>query len=474
MTDAYEAVIGLEVHAELATKTKMFCPCANRFGAPPNTLVCPVCMGLPGTLPIPNKRAAELTVKAGLATGCTVSDIARFDRKNYFYPDLPKAYQISQYELPICRNGGIDIIIEGKSKHIRINRIHLEEDAGKLIHDKNTGTLIDYNRCGIPLIEIVSEPDIRGADEARAYLTELRTILVYAEISDCKMNEGAFRCDVNISVRKKGSATLGVRTEIKNINSFSFVAKAISYEIARQTKILEANGKILSETRRFDSKTGTTQTMRIKENTDDYRFFPEPDIPPFKISREQVAKLADTLPRLPNERRKLYTEKYGIGAAEAAVIASDKETADYFESSAEQTRYPKLAANILLTELLSKNFSDGFQIPLSAQNLAELATLYGDCTINSSTVKKLLKMLANTDISPTELVQKYKLAQINDQKIIEDNVKKAIEENPKLVSDYKSGKLSAKKAIIGKIMAASNGRANPVLTDRILSELLEQ
>lgn len=474
MTDAYEAVIGLEVHTELATETKMFCSCANRFGAPPNTLVCPVCMGLPGTLPIPNKQAAELTVKAGIATGCTVSDIARFDRKNYFYPDLPKAYQISQHEYPICRNGGIDVIAEGKIKHIRINRIHLEEDAGKLIHDKNVGTLIDYNRCGVPLIEIVSEPDIRTAEEAKAYLTELRTILMYSDISDCKMNEGALRCDVNISVRKKGSSALGVRTEIKNINSFSFVAKAISYEFSRQVKVLEANGKILPETRRFDSKTGTTQTMRIKESADDYRFFPEPDIPPFKISREQVARLADTIPRLPAERRKLYTEKYGIGVSEAAVIASERKIADYFESSAERTRYPKLAANILLTELLSQNSTDSFNVSLSAEDLAELATLYGDGEINSSTVKKLLKMLTNTEMSPKELVQKYELAQINDTTFIENAVKTALAENPKLVSDYKHGKLSAKKAIIGKIMSASNGRVNPALTDSILSELLKQ
>lgn len=474
MTDAYEAVIGLEVHAELATKTKMFCTCANSFGAPPNTLVCPICMGLPGTLPIPNRQAAELTVKAGLATSCTVSEIARFDRKNYFYPDLPKAYQISQYELPICRNGSIDITADGKSKRIRINRIHLEEDAGKLIHDKDAGTLIDYNRCGIPLIEIVSEPDIRSAEEARAYLTELRTILVYSDISDCKMNEGSFRCDVNISVRKRGSSELGVKTEIKNINSFSFVAKAISYEFSRQVDILEAKGKILSETRRFDSKTGTTQTMRVKETADDYRFFPEPDIPTFKISREKIAAIADTLPRLPNERRKLYTEKYGIGAPEAAVIASEKEIADYFESVAERTCYPKAAANILLTELLGQSSADKFQAPLAASSLAELATLYGECTVNSSTVKKLLKMLVNSDMSPTELVQKYNLAQINDKQVIADTVKKAVAENPKLVADYKGGKLSAKKAIIGKIMSVSDGKINPVIADRILSELLDR
>lgn len=471
MSERYEAVIGLEVHVELATKNKIFCDCSTRFGASPNTQVCPVCMGLPGALPVLNERAVDLAIAAGLATNCSIANVTRLDRKNYFYPDLPKAYQISQAELPLCSNGWLDISVGGESKRIRITRIHIEEDAGKLIHDKDIGTLIDYNRCGVPLIEIVTEPDIRTSEEARAFLTELRSVLMYTGISDCKMNEGSFRCDVNLSVRRMEDSSLGVRTEMKNINSFSFAAKAIEFEYARQAAVLEAGGEVTAETRRFDSKTGETYAMRSKESASDYRFFPEPDLPAFRISKERVNGIASTLPVFPAERRQMYAKKYGVSATDAEVIASRKELADYFEEAAENTQYPRIAANILLTELLASVSADGFQPRISAIYLAELASLYGEQTVNSSTVKKMIQMLPEAQMSPRELVRERGLGQINDIETLTRALEKVIAENPKLMEDYKNGKLAAKKAVIGRVMAATGGKANPKVLDDIWKDL---
>ncbi len=465
MTEAYEAVIGLEVHVELKSDTKIFCGCKNIFHAPPNTCVCPVCMGLPGSMPVLNLHAVELAVRAGLATGCKIASFTRFDRKNYYYPDLPKAYQISQYEHPLCTDGEIDI----GHKKIKITRIHMEEDAGKLVHHPDKGTLVDYNRCGIPLVEIVSEPDIRSAQEARDYLTELRTRLLYAGVSDCKMAEGSFRCDVNISVRKKGEQTMGVRAEIKNLNSFAFAAKAIEYEFLRQVELIESGGKVLPETRRFDEVSGRTFTMRVKETASDYRFFPEPDLQPFVIERDYVSRIQAEMPQMPNERRQRYISVQGLGEDEARIITSSPELADYYDSASALTKYPKICANILLTELLGAAQADAFECELRADRLAGIATLFGEERINSSTVKKLIKLCIQTGGLPEDITRENGLEQINDAELLKNVLSRVIEEQPKLLADYLGGKLAAQKAIIGRAMALTGGRANP----RMLNELWE-
>ncbi len=472
MTDEYEAVIGLEIHIELATETKIFCSCKTDFGAAPNTQICPVCMGLPGTLPTLNSKAVEYAIKAGLAVGCNIAEYTRFDRKNYFYPDLPKAYQISQNEYPICRDGKIEINTENGKKTVRIKRIHLEEDAGKLLHRADIGTLVDYNRCGVPLIEIVTEPDLRSAEEARLFLGELRTAILYTGISDCKMNEGSMRCDVNLSVRKKGTHLPGTRTEMKNINSVSFAAKAIEYEYSRQIQVLESGGQIVPETRRFDSKTGQTYAMRAKESSDDYRFFPEPDLRPLRISREYVKKIEKNMSVPPKQRRKTYTEKYMLSPTDAAILTSSPRLSDYFEAAAEATPYPKTAANIILSELLAEANADEFSPSLTSAQTAELATLYGNATVNSSTLKKLIKLLPSSDLCASELVEKNGLAQINDRQYISAVLDNVLSENPKLISDYLGGKSSVKKAIVGKAMAKTEGKANPKILDELLDGML--
>ncbi len=463
MKNKYVAVIGLEVHVELATKTKMFCSCKNTFSAPENTCVCPVCMGLPGSLPVLNREAVALAVRAGLATGCKISRLTRFDRKNYFYPDLPKAYQISQYEYPICTGGSICI----GDRSIGIARIHMEEDAGKLFHDKADGTRIDCNRCGIPLIEIVSKPEIHTPDEAKAYLTELRTRLLYARVSDCRADKGSFRCDVNISVKKEGDTALGVRSEIKNINSIAFVGKAIDYEFARQVAVLEAGGEILPETRRFDEASGKTFCMRVKETAADYRFFPEPDLLPFTVSEEYIREQAESLPEMPDARRKRYTEEFGLSLDDAKIITLRPALAEFFDRAAELCQNKKTCANILLTHLAAAAGADGFECKISCEQLAEISELFGSEKINSSTVKRLISMCADSREAPSALVEKHNLSQINDPDTIGEVLARVLHENPKLLSDYRGGKTAAEKAIIGKVMAATAGKANP----RILNEL---
>ena len=473
LEEKYQADIGLEVHVELATKSKIFCACPTRFGAFPNTQVCPVCMGLPGVLPTLNKKAVELAVTAGLATDCQIAKVTGFDRKNYFYPDLPKAYQITQNDLPICVEGHVDITVNGESRRIGIQRIHIEEDAGKLAHSQKDGTLVDYNRCGVPLIEIVSYPDMHSAEEAKEYLAELRRILLYAEVSDCKMNEGSFRCDVNLSVRKKGDEKMGVRAEMKNINSFSFAAKAIEYEFIRQATLLENGGEVLPETRRFDPDTGKTYPMRVKETAADYRFFSEPDLPCFDVPDALVSLLRQRLPRLPKQLREEYVSRWGLTPTDSEIIISRPPMAKYFEEAAALTDFPKTVANLMISELLSQMEAESFDTPVSARSLAEVANLYGEGTVNSSTVKKLLQMLEQSELSPRELVEKYGLAQINDEESIKKILLKVIEENPKLLADYKNGKTAAKKAIIGKIMAATGGKANPTLANKIFENMTD-
>ncbi len=463
-------VIGLEVHVELKTKTKIFCSCPTDFGAAPNTQCCPVCMGLPGTLPVLNGKVVEYAVKAGLATNCTIAHRSKQDRKNYFYPDLPKAYQISQYDLPLCENGWLDIETSGGSKRIGITRIHIEEDAGKLVHDDVHGTMIDCNRCGVPLIEIVSEPDIRSAEEAKAYLQKLRAVILYTGISDCRMNEGSLRCDVNLSVRKAGTEEFGTRTEMKNLNSFTFIVKAIEYEYRRQVEALEAGEEIVQETRRFDPDSGKTFSMRTKENANDYRYFPDPDLPPIDISEERIAVLRADIPELPDTRKMKYMEQYGLSAYDSELLTSDMALADYFEVAAKETSYPKLLANMLISEVFRLVETETFSCPIPAPHLAAIATLLGNNTVNSSTAKKLIKILWENDCDPVAYVKEQGLTQIQDDTVLLPLIRAAIAENPKSLSDYRNGKLAAAKAIVGQVMAKTGGRANPVR----LSELVEQ
>ena len=472
----YEMVIGLEVHCELGTKTKIFCTCPTTFGAEPNTQCCPVCMGLPGTLPVLNRQVVDYAVKAGLATNCTIARYSKQDRKNYFYPDLPKAYQISQYDLPLCEHGWLDIETDESAKRIGITRIHIEEDAGKLIHDPEKGTMIDCNRCGVPLIEIVSEPDIRSAAEAVAYVRKLRSILLYTGVSDCRMQEGSLRCDVNLSVRKAGSKEFGTRTEMKNINSFTFIQRAIEYEYKRQVDALESGEVITQETRRFDPNTGKTSCMRKKEDANDYRYFPDPDLPPIRLSEELISQLQSEIPVLPDERKKQYMERYGLTAYDGELLTASRELADYFEACAALTDYPKLLANLFIAEIfriLPPEFG-AEDLKATPARFAAVAQLMGEGTINSGTAKKLAIEVWNDDIDPVEAVEARGLAQINDVATITEWVRQALEESPALVKDYRAGKTKASSALIGRAMAKSQGKANPVLLNQIAMELLTE
>ena len=470
--DDYELVCGLEVHVELKTATKIFCSCPTAFGAPPNTQCCPVCAGMPGALPVLNRKVVELAVTAGLALNCSVTRLSREDRKNYFYPDLPKAYQISQFDLPLCTGGYVDILSDGKQKRIGITRIHIEEDAGKLIHD-DSGTLIDLNRCGVPLIEIVSEPDIRSAAEAADYARKLRSILLAAGVSDCRMNEGSLRCDVNLSVRKRGETALGTRTEMKNLNSFNYVEKAVEYEYRRQVELIKSGKKVVQETRRFDAASGKTFTMRVKENADDYRYFPDPDLPWISVGDEELEQLRRALPKLPDERKTGYTS-LGLSTKDAEQLVSDPELYEFFDAAVRLTKYPKILGNLILGELLS--LIDG-EIKLEPGALAKVSQLFGEGIVNSSTAKKLVRAIydaaeAGKAIDPESYVQDNNLAQIRDEGLLRGFVKEALDADPKAAEAYKAGKTAAAKAIMGKIMAKTGGRGDPVILDRLLYEEL--
>ncbi len=469
----YIMTVGLEVHVELKTKTKIFCACPVEFGAAPNTHICPVCMGLPGALPRLNAKAIEYAIKAGLVTNCEISETSEMDRKNYFYPDLPKAFQISQNEIPLCKGGYLDVNTPNGIRRIGIERIHVEEDAGKLVHNKSGDTLIDYNRCGTPLIEIMSKPDISSSDEAKAYLKKLRSLLLYTGISDCKMNEGSLRCDVNISVREKGSDTLGIRTEIKNINSFSFVAKAIDAEFSRQTEILKNGGKVVCETRRYNASSGKTERMRVKESADDYRYFPEPDLISVRVSPADVKRIASELPILPDVRFEKYTKKLGLSQYDADLLASDMALSDFFDVAEKYTKHKKILANILLGEILRLCDSEDFFCPISPEAIAELATFLGEERINSSTGKKLTSRLwqsAENGIydMPSRIVDAESLWQINSEEQLLKLVRSAIENDPRSAAAYKSGKTNALRAITGKIMAQTSGLANPMITEKLI------
>lgn len=478
----YEAVIGLEVHTELQTTTKIFCGCKTSFGAEPNTNVCPVCLGLPGVLPVLNKRVLEFAVRAGLALNCEISRFSKFDRKNYYYPDLPKNFQTSQFDLPICERGHLDIEVNGEKKQIRITRAHMEEDAGKLVHHGTSITdsdysLVDYNRTGTPLLEIVTEPDMRSAKEAVAYLEKMRAILQYIGISDCRMEEGSLRCDANVSVRPVGQKELGTKAEIKNINSFKGVEKAIEYEALRQAEILEDGGKIIQETRTWDEKEGVTKSMRTKEEANDYRYFPEPDLAPFTVSEEYIEDIRKTLPELPDERRERYIANFGLSSTDAQYMTNDKDTSDYFEKVVAAGADPKASVNWIMGEFASQLSNAGIEIakaPVTPENLAKLLALIAKGTISGKIAKKVFAEMWKDGADPEEIVKAQGFVQISDTGALKELVVKVIANNPKAVEDFKAGKKKAVGALVGQIMKETKGKANPKVINELLNDELKK
>jgi len=475
----WETVIGLEVHVHLKTKSKLFCGCSTEFGSVPNSNICPVCTGQPGTLPVLNKKAVEFAVLTGLATNCKIAKHSIFARKNYFYPDLPKNYQISQYELPLCEKGFLEIEIDGIPKKIGITRIHLEEDAGKLLHAIGSQeldySLVDYNRTGIPLLEIVSEPDISSPDEAYQYLTNLKAILRYIGISDCDMEKGSLRCDANISLRIVGEKKLGTKVELKNMNSFKAIRDALNYEIERQKEALNLNEKIVQDTRLWDEKSGETVSMRSKEQAHDYRYFPEPDLAPVEIDEKFLNDIRKNLVELPKDRKKRFIEKFGFSDYDAGVLTSEKSLADYFESVVNIVNEPKLISNWITTELLGKLNAENKDIissPVSSENLAEMIKLISDGTISGKIAKTVFEQMYNTGKSASEIVKEQGLVQISDEKEIEKLVGEAIAENQKAAAEFKAGKQQAIGALVGSVMKKSRGKANPKLVNEILMKKL--
>lgn len=472
MMDGYEMVIGLEVHVELKTKTKIFCACPTTFGAAPNTQCCPVCMGFPGTLPVLNRQVVHYAVLAGLATGCTIARYSKQDRKNYFYPDLPKAYQISQYDLPLCVGGHLTVETEAGEKRIGITRIHIEEDAGKLVHDPEKGTLIDCNRCGVPLIEIVSEPDIRTPQEAVAYLHKLKAVIEYTGVSDCRMQEGSLRCDVNLSIHKKDEP-FGTRTEMKNLNSFTSVQRAIEEEYRRQVEAVKKGEAIVQETRRFDQTTGKTSSMRRKENANDYRYFPDPDLAPIVLSDEVIAGWRKELPQLPDVRKAAYMADYGLTAYAAEQLVSSKYLADYFETAAQSTAAVKMLANLMISEVFRLLDGEDAKIPLNPAALAKIADMTEQSLISVGTAKKTIDALWNTPEAPEEYVTRMGLMQISDEAVLAEYVRKAIDTHPEMVAGYRQGKLTLKNALMGVAMGLSGGKANPVVLQKLMDAALD-
>ena len=474
--DDYEVIIGLEVHAELSTKTKIFCSCPTTFGANPNTQVCPICMGMPGTLPVLNEKVVEYAVKAGLATNCEIARKSKNDRKNYFYPDLPKAYQISQYDEPLCEHGYVEIENKDGKKKIGLTRIHIEEDAGKLNHDEfGGGSLVDLNRAGVPLIEIVSEPDLRSAEEVDSYLKKLKSILEYIEVSDCKMQEGSFRADVNVSVRKKGDTKLGTRTEMKNMNSFRSITRAIEYEVDRQIDVLEDGGKIEQETLRWDEVSGKTFSMRDKEDAQDYRYFPDPDLVAINLSDEYIENIKNNLPELPESRKERYLKEYKLSEKDASIITSSKYLSDLFEGAIKECNNPKAVSNWIISDIsriLNETEMDPIEIPFDSKQLGKLVILIDKGTISSSIGKKVLEELFENPKDPEEIIKEKGWIQISDEGAIKEVVMKVLEANPQSIADYKAGKDRALGFLVGQAMKETKGKANPkMLNEMFLEEL---
>ena len=475
----YEMVMGLEVHAELSTKTKIFCSCPTEFGGEPNTHTCPICMAMPGTLPVLNEKVVEYAVKAGLATNCEISRDSKNDRKNYFYPDLPKSYQISQFDKPLCEHGYIEIEDdEGNPKKIRLTRIHIEEDAGKLNHNEfGGGSLVDLNRAGVPLIEIVSEPDLRSSGEAERYLKKLKSILEYIEVSDCKMQEGSLRADVNVSVRKKGSDKLGTRTEMKNMNSFKAITRAIEYEAERQADVIEDGGKIDQETLRWDDVSGKTFPMRDKEDAQDYRYFPDPDLVAIRLSEEYIENIKNNLPELPESRKARYIDEFKLSEKDSNLLTASKYLSNLFEEAEEICKNAKAVANWILSDIsriLNEKEMEAEEIPFTGKELAKLVELIEKGTISSAIGKKVITELFENPKDPEEIIKEKGWIQISDEGAIKEVVIKVLENNPQSVADYKAGKDKALGFLVGQAMKETKGKANPQMLNKMFLEELNK
>ncbi|MEJ8546710.1 Asp-tRNA(Asn)/Glu-tRNA(Gln) amidotransferase subunit GatB [Brevibacillus borstelensis] len=473
----FETVIGLEVHAELSTNSKIFCGCPTEFGAPPNTHTCPICLGHPGVLPVTNRQAVEFAMKAALALNCEISRETKFDRKNYFYPDSPKAYQISQYDQPIGYNGWIDIEVNGVTKRIGITRLHLEEDAGKLTHSDFGGeSLVDFNRVGVPLIEIVSEPDLRSPEEARAYLEKLKAIIQYTEVSDVRMEQGSLRCDANVSIRPVGQAEFGTKTELKNMNSFRNVQVALEYEVERQKEVVTSGGKIVQETRRWDEANKKTLTMRSKEEAHDYRYFPDPDLVRMQISEEWIEAVRATIPELPDARQARYVNEYGLPQSDAGVITMSKDTADFFDETVKTGADPKAAANWLMVELLGYLNAGNLtlaDVKITPHGLGEMIKLIENGTISSKIAKTVFKEMIETGKEPKQIVEEKGLVQISDEGALLAIVQEVVNNNPQAVADYKAGNDKAVAFFVGQVMKQTRGKANPPMVNKLLVEVLK-
>ena len=478
MSKEYETVIGLEVHVELATKTKIFCACSTAFGSAPNTHTCPVCTGMPGSLPVLNKKVVEYAMAVGLATNCQINQYSKFDRKNYFYPDNPQNYQISQLYLPICHDGGVEIETAGGKKIIGIHEIHMEEDAGKLVHDEwEDCSLVDYNRSGVPLIEIVSEPDMRSAEEVIAYLEKLRQIIQYLGASDCKLQEGSMRADVNLSVREVGAEKFGTRTEMKNLNSFKAIAHAIEGERERQIELIEAGRKVIQETRRWDDNKESSFTMRSKEDAQDYRYFPDPDLTPVVISDEWIAEVKARQPELRSEKLERYKKEFDIPDYDAQIITNSKHMADLFEAATAICKKPKKVSNWLMGEtlrLLKENNMDPEDLSFAPENLAKLVDLADAGTVNSSVAKEVFEQIFKENVDPEVYIEEHGLKTVNDEGALKATIEQIVSENPQSVADYKGGKKKAIGFLVGQTMKAMKGKADPASVNKILKEILDQ
>ncbi len=477
---AYETVIGLEVHAQLLTRSKIFCGCSTRFGDPPNHNTCPVCLGLPGVLPVLNRMAVDYAVRAALALGCTVHGRSIFARKNYFYPDLPKGYQISQYEAPLATGGALEIEHEGAPRRVGVTRIHLEEDAGKLVHegfpDSERKSHVDFNRAGVPLIEIVSEPDMRSPEEAAIYMRRLRSILRTLGVCDGNMEEGSLRCDANVSIRPRGAARLGTKTELKNLNSFRNVQRALAYEVERQTRVLDAGQEVVQESRLFDAAEGTTYSMRSKEEAQDYRYFPEPDLPPLRVSERWIEAVRGALPELPAARRARLQSEYALPLSDAEVLAEEKDLADYFEDAARAAGNPKAAANWILTEILrilKEEKLDVARSPVSARHLAEMIRLIEDGTISGKIAKEVFEEMRRSGKAPRAIVGERGLMQILDEAAILAVIDQVMTENPGPLAQYKGGKAATFGFFVGQVMKKTQGKANPQKLNELLRRRLD-
>ena len=474
----YETVIGLEVHIELATKTKIFCGCSTEFGSAPNTHTCPVCTGMPGSLPVLNKKVVEYAMALGLATNCRITQVCKFDRKNYFYPDNPQNYQISQLYLPIARDGFVEIETAAGKKNVRIHEMHMEEDAGKLVHDEWDDTsLVDYNRSGVPLVEIVSEPDMRSSDEVIAYLEKLRMTAQYLGVSDCKLQEGSMRADVNLSVRRAGTEELGIRTEMKNLNSFKAIAHAIEGERARQIELLEAGKEVVQETRRWDDNKESSYAMRSKEDAQDYRYFPEPDLVPVVISDEWIREVKARQPELRPEKLERYSREFDIPRYDAELITESKKVADLFEKTVELCGKPKKVSNWIMGEmfrLMKERGMEAEELAFSPENLAKLIDLADAGTISSSVAKKVFEKIFTDNVDPEKYVEEQGLKTVNDEGALKEAVEKVLADNPQAVADYKGGKQKALGALMGQSMRALKGKADPASVTKMIKELLEE